>query len=172
MRFLAQVSFSPSFSPLIFLSKTVPKICLSKNFVIVALLTHQSYNISSFSFHFIRFFLSMQFYYLLPMYLHAETFSSPRTLIWSQTSLFFESPVRLKNRWKYKSLWVTSIMSFQPFRILLCILINSRWYEFWKLQFSRIPLRLGKTFELKNSNESLEIETQPIVPPPSLLWGK
>jgi len=41
---------------------------------------------------------------LLPIYFHAETFSSPRTLIWSETSLFFESPVRLKTRWKYKSL--------------------------------------------------------------------
>ena len=50
MRFLAQVSFSPSITPLFFVPKNVQKICLSKNFVIVALLTHQSYYTSCFLF--------------------------------------------------------------------------------------------------------------------------
>jgi len=41
---------------------------------------------------------------LIPIYFYADTFSSPLTLIWSETSLFFRSPVRLKSPWKYKSL--------------------------------------------------------------------
>jgi len=46
-------------------------------------------------------------------------FSSPPTLIWSETSLFFESPVRSKSCWKYE------YISFQPFRIYMSVLINS-----------------------------------------------
>ena len=47
------------------------------------------------------------------------------TLIWSETSLVFESPVTLKSRWEYKSLLrVTSIISFQPFQIFLSVLVD------------------------------------------------
>jgi len=48
MRFLAQVSFASSINPLFFPPKIVPKICLSKDFFIVALMTHKSYYTSCF----------------------------------------------------------------------------------------------------------------------------
>jgi len=62
---------------------------------------------------------------LLPMYFYAETFLSPLTLIWSETNLFFESRWDSKVVESTNHFSVTWIMSFQPFRIFLSVLIDS-----------------------------------------------
>jgi len=102
VRFLAQVSFSPSINSLFFLPKNCLE-CLSKNFFIVALLTHQSYYTSCFLFLFSDSFSHCSFttshVFLCRNFLVPSNFD-----LKSETSLFFERPVRLKMRWKYKSL--------------------------------------------------------------------
>jgi len=102
MRFLAQVSFSPSISPLSSFQKSF------RRFVFRRTLSSWHYwPINQITLLVcLSFFpiLSLIAVLLFPIYFYAETFTSPLTLIWSETSLCFESPVRLKNRRKYKSL--------------------------------------------------------------------
>ena len=88
-----------------------------------------------FSFPFIRFFLSLQFYYLLPIYFHAETFSSAQ--LWSEVKRVSFS----KARWDSKIVESTK-------QLRSCFFNNSQYccpfwstrdnHKFWKLQLSRI----------------------------------
>jgi len=103
MSFLAQISFSPSLLPFSSFQKLFRRFVFHLSSWHYWPVNHITLLVF-FSFYPILSLIAVLLPNLLPMYFHAKTFSSPRTSIWSETSLFFKSPVRLKNRWKYKSL--------------------------------------------------------------------
>jgi len=135
MRFLAQDSISPSITPLFFLSEIVPKICLSNNFVIVALLTHQSYYTSCFLFYDSFSYCSLT---------NSDLFLCRHFLVPSNFDLKRNEPLLPKPGETQKSLKVQITVEW----LRSCLFNHSEYscpfwstrdnYEFRRLQFSRI----------------------------------
>ena len=133
-KFIFPVDHPP---PLFFLPKIVQKICLSKNFVIVALLARQSYYTSCFLFLSSDSFSHCSFTtYFRCIFM--QKLSRPLEL-WSEVKRVFFEPGETQKLLKVTNhFWVTSTCLFNHSEYCCPFWSTRDNHEFWKLQFSRI----------------------------------